>query len=620
MKRREFIFKSTFAGLALSTATPLLIAVAEAAEPSSALTRHDKEQNARQVWVRVTLLAPTNATWRTHVIAQPGPGKTTEMFAGATVAPTANDAQFITSGTASAWINLTTAISAGVASMRFLFDTKAPLTDGVRARFDVATAANDANIVRSITDSDTGNVISLRIPADLVADKQWLLSIREDTQRRLDQVKSFNLPDGPLPKKLWVMTGFRSNGQFYNDPKIAEMDFDIIQRLGMNAWWEQNGGQPGALRAMAHAHGLDRSTIYWRNVESLPRDATGAVALDWDAIGKFYDKAYQDNVDYTRKAYPLNVAGGAPSFVVDLMDEPAGTTFDGAQYQAEFRTYLQRNKLTPQFFGAQNWDAVVAPRLGWWEFFKVRAEIDTKSETERRRFYWAARFWNDANARVYAMATSRVEKFAPVAGLDILGTRVNFGPPWLYDYGTQPRGIDAFDFGHYHSVSLGFNEDWVGSGSLRFPLETNTLLIDWSRAAMRPATPLIGSYITRDADRNTVKLRTFACLARNAKVFDFYYYGPAYTFFDHWSDNASMVQGVGELTRDLGAADDLLWAGKPPRAEIALLYSRSWPTWKTDDSEQNEQIMTYLALLHAGVPVDIVSDEDVTSGRFAARK
>ncbi|MEO6907438.1 MAG: hypothetical protein ABI210_06070, partial [Abditibacteriaceae bacterium] len=267
-----------------------------------------------------------------------------------------------------------------------------------------------------------------------------------------------------------------------------------------------------------------------------------------------------------------------------------------------------------------NWDAVVAPRLGWWEFFKVRAEIDMKSETDRRRFYWAARFWNDANARIYAMATSRVEKFAPVAGLDILGTRVNFGPPWLYDYGTQPRGIDAFDFGHYHSVSLGFNEDWVGSGSLRFPLETNTLLMDWSRAAMRPATPLIGSYITRDADRNTVKLRTFACLARNAKIFDFYYYGPAYTFFDHWSDNASMVQGVGELTRDLGAADDLLWAGKPPRAEVALLYSRSWPVWKTDDSEQNEQIMTYLALLHAGIPVDIVSDEDVTSGRFAARK
>ena len=27
--------------------------------------------------------------------------------------------------------------------------------------------------------------------------------------------------------------------------------------------------------------------------------------------------------------------------------------------------------------------------------------------------------------------------------------------------------------------------------------------------------------------------------------------GPSYTFFDHWSDNASMVQGVAELTRDI---------------------------------------------------------------------
>ena len=152
------------------------------------------------------------------------------------------------------------------------------------------------------------------------------------------------------------------------------------------------------------------------------------------------------------------------------------------------------------------------------------------------------------------------------------------------------------------------------------PLEIDTLLIDWSRAAARPATPLLGSYITRDADRATVKLRTFACLAREAKIFDFYYYGPAYTFFDHWSDNASMVRGVAELTRDIGAADDVLWEGRAPKAEAALLYSQSWPVWKGDDTEQCEQMMAYVALLHAGVPVDIVSDAEVADGRFAARR
>ena len=81
-----------------------------------------------------------------------------------------------------------------------------------------------------------------------------------------------------------------------------------------------------------------------------------------------------------------------------------------------------------------------------------------------------------------------------------VGTRVNFGPPWWYDYGTLPRGIDAFAFGKLRGVSLGFNEDWCGNGNPRVPMELNTLLIDWSRAAARPAEPLLGCYITRDAN------------------------------------------------------------------------------------------------------------------------
>jgi hypothetical protein len=80
-----------------------------------------------------------------------------------------------------------------------------------------------------------------------------------------------------------------------------------------------------------------------------------------------------------------------------------------------------------------------------------------------------------------------------------------------------------------------------------------------------------------------------------------------------------MVRGVAELTRDLAAAEDVLWDGRAPRAQVALLYSQSWPVWKADDTELCEQMMAYLALLHAGEPADIVSDTEVADGRFAAR-
>ncbi len=319
----------------------------------------------------------------------------------------------------------------------------------------------------------------------------------------------------------------------------------------------------------------------------------------------------------TRQAHPL----GLPTVIADLMDEPDGQSFDGAEYQQEFRFFLRQHGLSPQMFGRQAWDEITAPRLNWREYFKIREQVVGKTSENpesslcaHRLFYWSSVFWNHANARLYALATREVEKLAPG-----VGTRVNFGPPWWYDYGTLPRGIDAFEFGKLRGVSFGFNEDWCGNGNPRVPMELNTLLMDWSRAAARPAEPPLGCYITRDANRTAVKLRTFACLAREAKIFDFYYYGPSYTFFDEWADTRARVQGVGELTRDLGQVDELLEEGHAPRAEVALLYSRSWPVWKQDDTEQCEQMMVYLALLHAGLPVDIVSDEEVADGRFAAR-
>jgi hypothetical protein len=584
------------------------------------------------VFVRVSLLSPREVEWRMHIVVHLERGKQAHRYIGKESAASADKAGWI-QGQQSHWIDLASLLGKGVASVRFLFETKpAGKEKGIAARFDVATAANDAAIVRSIAEHDTGQVIALRLPADLIKDRKWLLSIREDTQRRLDEVKALKLPEGPLPRRIWCLAGFRSNGQFYTDPAIAEMDFDIIKMLGMNGFWQQNGGQPGALRKMAAAHGLDRSTVYWRSVGALPRDTKlrGAVALNWDALHRYIDRVYSDDIARTRAAHP----SGMPSIIADLSDEPGGQIFDGAEYQQEFRSFLRQRGFSPGFFGKQSWEEVAAPRLSWREgpqeadrrhareFFKIREQVvgnpRTKNEPSdiclRRLFYWSSVFWNHVTARLYALATRKVEELAPG-----VGTRVNFGPPWVYDYGTLPRGIDAFEFGKLRGVSLGFNEDWIGNGSPRVPMELNTLLIDWSRAAARPAEPKLGSYITRDANRTAVKLRTLACLAREARIFDFYYYGPAYTFFDHWSDNFPMVQGVGELMRDLGAVDDILADGRAPRAQAALLYSKSWPVWKEDDTEQCEQMQVYLALLHSGVPVDIVSDEEVADGRFLAR-
>jgi hypothetical protein len=48
--------------------------------------------------------------------------------------------------------------------VRFLFETQPALgVGGVEARFEVATAAGEAAIVRTMTEHDPGNVIALRV-------------------------------------------------------------------------------------------------------------------------------------------------------------------------------------------------------------------------------------------------------------------------------------------------------------------------------------------------------------------------------------------------------------------------------------------------------------------------
>lgn len=561
------------------------------------------------IFVRAQLQDPA-AEWRVAITSHWAQGKHGTIFAGRSTGAKADESQWAGAGERSEWVDLSKFIPSGVASVIFKFETKTKSEGPIKAHIDIAIAADDNAIVRGIVETDTGRVISLRIPAKLRAESERLLTIREDSQRRLNEIKALNLPDGPLPKKIWCMTGFRSNGEFYTDPKIAELDLDIAKILGMNGYWEQNGGQPRHTRALAEARGMNRSTVYWRDVESPPKDKNGRVPADWERLQKYIDDTYARAINGTRKAHP----NGLPTVIADLMDEPAGHPFGGEKYQEQFRDFVQRQGFDAKFFGKDDWVQVTPIEFNWRTFFKQRAEMDLKSVEARRLFYWSLKYWNNCTARFYSMATRKVQELCPGTQ-----TRVNPGPPWWYDYGTLPRGIDYFEMGRLRGVTLGFNEDWCGTGSARLPLELNTLLVDWSRAAMRPSEPLLGSYITRDADRNSVKLRTFACLARECKIFDFYYYGPAYTFFDHWSDNKSMVQGVAEVIRDIGQADDILWEAKAPRAEVALLYSHSWPVWKEDDTEQCEQMMVYLALLHAGIPCDIVEDAEILDGRFAAR-
>ena len=217
-------------------------------------------------------------------------------------------------------------------------------------------------ILRSVTDHDPGNVISVRIPPDPADDKDRILSIREDAQRRLDEVKSWDLPDGPLPRKIWCMTGFRSNGEFYTDPAIAADRLRDDPPLGMNGYWEQNGGQPGALRENGPRQrpGPQHRLLAVRRIPAAAT-RTSAARPGWTGTRSTPSstRSTATQSPTTRKRHP----GGMPEVIADLMDEPAGLALRRAGVRAAFREYLRRAGLcAAAFFGKAAWDDVSPDR------------------------------------------------------------------------------------------------------------------------------------------------------------------------------------------------------------------------------------------------------------------
>jgi len=135
--------------------------------------------------VRVALLSPPEVAWRMHIIAHHPGGKQTELFAGKDAGATATQGGWM-QAQQSDWIELTSLLGKDVPSVRFLFETKpGPEGRGVEARFEVATAANEAAIVRSITEHDPGNVISLRLPADISRDAKRRSEFQGEGPRRV---------------------------------------------------------------------------------------------------------------------------------------------------------------------------------------------------------------------------------------------------------------------------------------------------------------------------------------------------------------------------------------------------------------------------------------------------
>jgi hypothetical protein len=341
-----------------------------------------------------------------------------------------------------------------------------------------------------------------------------------------------------------------------------------------------------------------------------------------------------------QQAKPYREAGyAAEDMALFAMSDEPGWYFP-TQFQAltenpaalaRFRDYLKTQKLEPGDVGGKSWDDV-----------QPLGRSKAKDLPSRRLFYWTMRFFAHDSAQHFATCTRALEKaFYP--GVPVL-TNWNFfssrlyvpGPvannPHKQDPDAAMGGHDWLEFGRLRGGTMLWTEDWFGDDRA----------YQWSfycaklRCAAEKGKVQFGGYvIPRVAgDREDGVLQKILCVTGSGgKAIKYFVFGPEYNFPGNcYSERAKVLPKMAEAHRMIGAAEELLWPGKQPRPQVAVLLPRSAQLWDAKDIALPRQIQDatnghlngstvdymaevfdlYLALQHANIPVDFVDEDDLS--------
>ncbi len=341
-----------------------------------------------------------------------------------------------------------------------------------------------------------------------------------------------------------------------------------------------------------------------------------------------------------QQATPYLEAGYAPQdmAIFATSDEPGWyypSTFkslrDNPAAMAPFRRYLQDQGLRLADVGA-----------GRWEDVGPTGRSQAKDLPSRRLFYWTMRFFAHDSARHFAACTRALEaEFYP--GMPIF-TNWNFFSGRFYVPGPVANnadqqnadaamgGHDWLEFGRLRGGTMLWTEDWFGDNRA----------YQWSfygaklrSAAARGGVEFGGYVIPRTAGdrKDGIVQKVLSIVGGGGKAIQYFVFGPEYNFPGNcYSERASVLPQMAEAHRMIGAAEDVLWPGKPPRSEVAILMPRSSLVWDAQEIALPNQIQDatnndlnrstvdymaevfdlYLALQHANIPAEFVDEDDLS--------
>jgi hypothetical protein len=308
---------------------------------------------------------------------------------------------------------------------------------------------------------------------------------------------------------------------------------------------------------------------------------------------------------------------------------------DSADYLTTFHAFLEnKTGLTAQDFGAKAGESfnVLFPAL-----FTIP---EGTSLPDRRLYYWTVRFLVESASDGFGRIAELIRGSSVGVDQPNLLTPVNkdsFGGSWSDTGCWHSNALSTYRAGEPGTGEPGIGEpDWFDLGRKNVPAiwaenwdgDSFGINLSYTANLMRCAANLgseknFGAYI-RGLRLNDPLAPIYAVMTYagyGCKNFSFFTYGHGpYQPDNSWSEYTTLYPAIRNALDMLGQAEDLLYPGKPPVAQVAVLHPGASDIWNEATNTHLyllEAHGIYHALRHAGYAVDLIDEIELKDNFFS---
>lgn len=505
---------------------------------------------------------------------------------------------YFNDGDVSPWINLTPMIYADTGARLVIrtVHTYSEDTPKMNAVFEFATAQDEQSIVKTVKRESVPPYMTIIMPPNLSTSEN-IAKCRTDYEEAesLGQIAD---------NTSWPTYGEKPNlFPFYvsaridlkkMDSKVANRELKTLSNFGFNGIFMTDH------KDKFKHYGFTKNHIRLYPLWTLKDNSS------------YLEPKVDEMKTWVRKAYNQFISDG--HLVSDigycmLTDEPVGAKeinlVNDPVAAVKFREWLQKqgktlSELFPGGKGNETWDM-------------VKPVLRSEQAQYPALYYYTQKF------RTYALRSFmqiQQELVHKTYGANF-PVNVNFSDGPVYSANYYRQGVDYFELMETSNLNSIWGEDWANFAST---YQCATFNVELLRSAAKRSNAHVGHHIIAYRMRKNwdIKLKIMGAVARSVKTLNNFYYGPEWAAHERmpWCSTPETWIGNAEITREIGWAEDLLYPAKTVKSEVAILYSSSADIWSLDKNHAYgfDRMHTWLALSHAQIPSDILSERDIEDG------